>query len=94
MNWNNYVYKKLKNQDSEMLNLFFSNGRCDSNASTHTPQRVSVIATVACGSFLFTVTVGIIFVCIYRRKSMFGGRFDGKGHQLTNSEFADLFSAN
>lgn len=94
MNWNNYVYKKQKNQDSEMLNLFFSNGICDTNESTHLPLRVGVIATVACGSFLFTVTVGIIFVCVYRRKSMSGGRFEGKGLQMTNSECADLFSAN
>jgi hypothetical protein len=92
MNWNNYVYKKQKNQDSEMWNLFFSNGRCDSNESPRV--RVSVIATVACGSFLFTVTVGVIFVCIYRKKSMPRGRFDGKGHQLTESESADLFSDN
>lgn len=54
-----------KNGKSEIWNLFFSDGKCD------TGKNISaiLIGTVACGSFLLTVVVGIILVCVYRRKT-------------------------
>nr|ABY90094.1 receptor kinase [Casuarina glauca] len=56
------------------------NGRCPG------PARVAlIIGSIASGSFLLTVTVGIIFVCICRRKSMPKGRFKGKRPPLTGN---------
>lgn len=77
-----------KNGKSEIWNLFFSYGTCDPGPK-HTP--VIVIGVVACGSFLLTVVVGIIFVCVYRRKIRPQGRFDGKGHQMNDSKSTNLF---
>uniref|UniRef100_A0A2N9ILN8 Protein kinase domain-containing protein n=1 Tax=Fagus sylvatica TaxID=28930 RepID=A0A2N9ILN8_FAGSY len=57
-------------------------GTCDPGPK-HTP--VIVIGVVACGSFLLTVVVGIIFVCVYRRKIRPQGRFDGKVHQINDN---------
>ncbi|KAL9461143.1 hypothetical protein AB3S75_004189 [Citrus x aurantiifolia] len=57
-------------------------GFCGSEKSTH---KGILIGIVVCGTFLFTVAVGIFVVCFYKRKSIAGGKLEGKGYPMTKN---------
>ncbi|KAK9990911.1 hypothetical protein SO802_025896 [Lithocarpus litseifolius] len=61
--------------------LKFLDEKCD------TGKNISavLIGTVASGSFLLTVVVRIIVVCVHRRKMRPQGRFDGKRRQVVEN---------
>lgn len=65
------------------LGLTTDKGECDSPESTNLTHRI-VIGSVACGSFLVTVAVGVMFVCFYRHRFA-QSRFDGKPHLITEN---------
>lgn len=57
-------------------------GLCGSEKSTH---KGILIGTAACGTFLFTIAVGIFVVCFYKRKSIARGKLEGKGYPMTKN---------
>ncbi|PSS30632.1 Nodulation receptor kinase [Actinidia chinensis var. chinensis] len=64
--------------------LTTDNGICGVRVSSHSVQGI-VIGTVAGGSFLFTAAVATFIVCFYKKKWMFGGKFNSKGHPMTKN---------
>ncbi|KAG6646933.1 hypothetical protein CIPAW_07G042800 [Carya illinoinensis] len=79
---NPYSDKKLQPSFNESR-LLTDSGRCDSKGQTNTPG--ILIGTIACGSFLFTIVVRIVFVCIYRRILRHRGGFDNKEQQMVEN---------
>ncbi|KAF5454335.1 hypothetical protein F2P56_024008 [Juglans regia] len=78
---NRYLDKKLQPRFNESR-LRTDSGRCDSEGRTHKPV---IVIGVACGSFLFTIVVGIVFVCIYRRRLRHRGGFDNKEQHMVEN---------
>ncbi|WJZ91752.1 hypothetical protein VitviT2T_010797 [Vitis vinifera] len=64
-------------------------GNCADQGSSHSAQGI-LIGTVAGGSFLFTIAVGIVFVCFYRQKLVARGKFHEGGYPLTKNAVFSL----
>ncbi|KAJ4840426.1 hypothetical protein Tsubulata_009267 [Turnera subulata] len=75
--------KGIKIENSNPMHLIFSSGLCVGQVSES--KRRVVIATIACGSFLLTLAVGLVFVQIYKKKIMNRGSFDWKQHPMTKN---------
>ncbi|KAJ0041498.1 hypothetical protein Pint_27768 [Pistacia integerrima] len=57
-------------------------GTCSSQGSTH---KGIIIGSVACGSILFTMAVGAVLFCFYKRKFMARRTLDGKRYPMTKN---------
>ena len=73
------------NQPTLKILLHFSYGTCDNTAPTFL-RRGIVVGTVVSGSVLFTIIIGVIYVCCCRQKSVFRGRYDMKRELMLNGE--------
>ncbi|KAK9285498.1 hypothetical protein L1049_024692 [Liquidambar formosana] len=82
---NPLLSNQLPSSFNDNSNITTDNGKCVDQGPSRSAQ-VIVIGTAACGSLLFTVAVGIIFFCFYKK---YRGRFDRRGHPMTkNAVFA------
>lgn len=63
-----------------------SKGVCGSQASSYSKSGF-VIGTVACGSFLITVAVGISVVCFYKQKFSLRAHDDLMGYPMAKGKF-------
>ncbi|XP_023513971.1 nodulation receptor kinase-like [Cucurbita pepo subsp. pepo] len=72
-----------------MSRLTTDYGTCDNTAPTFL-RRGIVVGTVVSGSVLFTIIIGVIYVCCCRQKSVFRGRYDMKRELMLNDIIISL----
>ncbi|CAK7339751.1 unnamed protein product [Dovyalis caffra] len=71
----------LPDSFASLPNLTTFSGKCDGKGSTRRKQGI-VIGTITGGSFLFTLAVGMLCSCFYRRKFKTQQNIDGKSHPM------------